>query len=82
MPSGKSPGTSTGAVDLDELDELVGLDEELEDELEELAEEELADDDELDDEPDELLCCSEDELADEDELSVLLDFSEELDELT
>lgn len=71
----------------DDEDELVGVDEELEDEPDELVgleEDELEelvgfDEDELDDE---LLDCSEEELADEDELSELLDFSEVLDELT
>lgn len=79
MPSGKSPGISTGAVGLDELDELVGLDEDLEDELEELVglEDELDDELGADDEAlSELLKTTEDLL---DELSTPLEaFDDEL----
>ena len=76
-------------VDEDELDELVGVDEELEDEPDELVgleedeleelvgfDEDELDEDELDDELDEEL--AEEELADEDELSELLETSEDV----
>ncbi len=62
----------------DELEELTGFEEELEDELDD----ELADDDELDDELVEELDDDELDELEVDELSVLLDFSEVLDELT
>ena len=87
--SGEASGTSTGADGLDELDELAGLeDDELEElagfeeELEDELDDELADDDELDDELVEELDDDELDELEVDELSVLLDFSEVLDELT
>ena len=77
----KSLAGDSGVVtedDEDELDELVGVDEELEDELEELVglDDDELDEDELDDELDEEL--AEEELDDDDELDdELLDCSEE-----